>query len=288
MTELSKRHHYIPRFLIKNFGNSENKLWVYNKMEKRFLKTPQSPKAIFFEMNRNTFDINGNPGDNIEKIYADVDDLLAKTLDKILSTHVMTGKEQSLMIFLVSLMKWRIPKADILFGKLSMDIPIEDLGIAFRPVDPSMNADVESINKIYDLDVVKELKRLLLSVQPLLRQDNFDETHKSCFIMTHDQIPALLGDCPLIETPNTGFENLENFIFPLSSTDTLICKKGSQQFITSPIFFFQKDLAIFHLSEKYVACKSRDHLKKIINTYYVLENEGKAHLTTGLIFEYIV
>ena len=68
MEQLS-RHHYIPRFLIKNFSDNKNLLWIYNKERNRILKIQQSPKAIVFEWDRNLFDINGIPGDNIEKMY---------------------------------------------------------------------------------------------------------------------------------------------------------------------------------------------------------------------------
>ena len=73
MDKLSKRHHYIPKFLIKNFSDSDEMLWVYNKTEKRIKKNRQSPKAIFFELGRNLFDVNGEQVDNIEKMYLEED-----------------------------------------------------------------------------------------------------------------------------------------------------------------------------------------------------------------------
>ncbi len=286
--ELSKRHHYIPRFLIKNFANENNMLWVYNKEQKRVLKTQQSPKAIFFEWDRNLFDVNGMPGDNIEKMYADVDDLLSKILDKILATQSMTGHELTWMIFLVGLMKWRIPKVDILFKELIKDIPIADLGLKMRPVDPGVKTDTEVEKRIENLDIVKETKRLLLAVQPLINDNILSEIHKNCFILSDNQFPGLLGDCPIIEAPNEGFHVLENFIFPLSSNDTLICKRGCSKNISSKLFYIQKDLTIFHLSERYVACKDRNHLEKVVNIYTTLVNENKVHLLPKYIFEFII
>jgi hypothetical protein len=182
MGQLSHRHHYIPRFLIKNFSDHNNMLWVYNKQERKIINNQQSPKAIFFEWDRNLFDINGKPGDNVEKMYGEVDDLLSKTLEKILATHKMTGRELTLMIYLVSLMKWRIPKVDEHARDLVKDMLIEHLGIAIRPVNPSEKADSEALKKIYEMDIVNETKRLLLSIQPLLNSDLLDEIHRNCFI----------------------------------------------------------------------------------------------------------
>ncbi|QBZ98866.1 DUF4238 domain-containing protein [Flavobacterium sangjuense] len=285
--ETSKRHHYIPQFLIKNFSDDDNKLWVYNKEEKRILKSKQSPKAIFFDWERNLFDINGTPGDNIEKMYRDVDDLLAKTLEKILSTLTMTGREQTLMLFLVSLMKWRIPKVDDNFYDLVKGVPIENLGFAFRHIDPATKISTDEINRINDLEIIKETKRLLLPIQPLINEETVSEIHKNCFLVSHDGYPALLGDCPIIESQNSDFKMLEDFIFPLSSKETFICKRGAEKSILSPLFYIQKDLTIFHLSKKYVACKSREHLENIVNIYTKLEIENKTHLLTKYVFEFI-
>ena len=285
--EVSSRHHYIPRFLINNFSDSDNKLWVYNKVERRILKSKQSSKSIFFEWGRNTFPVNGEPGDNIEKMYADVDELLSKTLEKILSTQTMTGREQTLVIFLVSLMKWRIPKADDKFYDLVKDLPIENLGLAIRPIDKNATVDQEAMSSIQEMEIVIQMKRLLLSIQPIISEENLDEIHKNCFLVNYDEYPALLGDCPLIEAPNPSFETLEDFIFPISTHDTFICKRGAQKYISHHLFYIQKDLTIFHLSTKYVACSSREQLLKIAEMYTILEEANKTHLLLKYVFEFI-
>jgi hypothetical protein len=285
--DISSRHHYIPRFLIKNFCDSDNKLWVYNKEERRVLKTKQSPKAIFFEWGRNTFSVNGEFSDNIEKMYAEVDDLLSKTLEKILSTQTMSGREQTLIIFLVSLMKWRIPKIDNLFHDLVKNIPIEDLGLKLRPIDMNTPVDNEVLKKIQEMDIVNETKRLLLPIQPLIREENLDEIHRNCFMVNDERYPALLGDCPIIEAQNQGFETLENFIFPLGTRDTFVCKRGAKREISNHLFYIQKDLAIFHLSTKYVACSDREQLLRVVEMYSKLEKENKTHLILKYVFEFV-
>lgn len=288
MTEpLSRRHHYIPRFLIKNFSDPNNMLWVYNKQERKIINKQQSPKAFFFEWDRNLFDINGKPGDNIEKMYGEMDDLLSKTLEHILATHNMTGRELTLMIYLVSLMKWRIPKVDESAREIVKDLSIENLGMAIRPVDPTQKADPEDLKKIYQADIIGETKRLLLSVQPLLNPQVLDEIHSNCFITSYDEFPALLGDCPIIEEENTDFKTLGDFIFPLNTTDTLICKRGAKRYIPTRMFYIQKDLNIFHLSEKYVACKSREQLENIVTIYHQLEEKGNLHFLRRSVFDSI-
>jgi len=97
----------------------------------------------------------------------------------------------------------------------------------------------------------------------------------------------LIGDCPLIESPNSGFERLEDFIFPLSSDKTLICKRGAEKYISNSLFYLQKDLCIFHLSENYVACKSREHLDNIAQTYSTLKSQNETHLLQKYVFDFI-
>mgnify|MGYP002777104071 CR=1 FL=1 len=251
------------------------------------LKSKQSSKSIFFEMGRNNFDVNGETVDNIELLYSEIDNLLSKYLDKVLSTHSMTGRELTMIILLVTLTKWRIPASDEKFRKRFRDIPIEQLGLALRPVDKEMEVKEEDVKRIKEMEITKEVNRLLLSIQPLLREQNLDEIHKNCFIVSDDEFPSLLGDMPIIERPNDSYETLEDFIFPLSSNETLICKRGAQKHISQKIFHIQKDLTTFHLANKYVVCKSKEQLLKIAEIYSTLLADNKTHLLTNYVFEFI-
>jgi hypothetical protein len=283
--QLSNKHHYVPQFLIKKFADENEKVWVYNKQNQRFEKAPKSPAAVFYEPGRNLFDVNGKPGDNVEKMYGDVDTLLAKTLDKILSTDTMTGQELTLMIYLVSLMKWRVPKVDDMVKDLVKSVQIEDLGMKIRPIDPNVISDPAAIDRLQNLEIIQEVKRLLLMVQPLYNQEGLGEIHKNCYILTHNGPPSLLGDSMIIEEPNSDYKTLGNFVFPLSHNKTLICKRNGKKEYPHDIFPFWKDLATFHLSEQRVACQSKDYLQSIINMYAQLEGEGKTKRLTKYIFD---
>ncbi|MBC3540414.1 DUF4238 domain-containing protein [Rufibacter sediminis] len=282
---ISNRHHYIPRFLIDKFTDSDKKVWVYNKIEGRIQKNKQSSKSIFFEMGRNNFDINGEKADNIEQLYGEVDNLLSKNLEKVLSTHSMSGRELTLLILLVSLTKWRIPSSDERFKSQFQDIPSEQLGLAIRPIGKT-ESDEEALKKIKEMDFIKEVNRLLLPIQPLLREENLNEIHKNCFIVSHEDFPSLLGDTPIIESLNTSYETLGNFIFPLSKNETLVCKRGTSKKNPQTVFYIQKDLTMFHLAQKYVVCKSKEHLLNIARIHQTLLQENKAHLLTKYIFNF--
>jgi hypothetical protein len=285
--EISHRHHYIPQFLIQNFADEDGKLWVYNKIDKRIAKNKQSPKSVFFELDRNLFEFNGNSVDNIEKLYAEFDNYLSACLTKVLSTHAMTGSEQTLIIFLVAMMKWRVPKADSKFYSIVKEFPLEKLGAKIRRKDLKIIENDKELELLKNSEIIEEMKRLLLPIQPLISENNLKEIHDNCFIVSYDKFPALIGDCPIIESMNDKIEVLEDFIFPLSTNDTFIYKKDSKCNISSPLFYIQKDLAVFHLSEKYVACKSKEQLEKIIEIYSKLEKENKLHFIIKYVFNYI-
>lgn len=281
----SHRHHYIPKFLIKNFLDDEGLLWVYDKRKKTFSK--KSPKSIFFEWDRNLFDIGGKQSDNLEKVYAEFDDLLAATVNRVLTTHEMSAIDRSLIIFLAALMKWRVPASDENFEKLKHTIPLERLGIKIRRADQSQPEDKDELDRVVNTEIVKEAKRLLLAIQPLFQDENFKDIKAGCFILIEDKYPALIGDCPMIEASNPSYTSLENFIFPLSSYGTFVYKKGAERYISNALFCIQRDLATFHLAEQYIAGKCKDHLKKIIYIYSTLEKEQKTHLPIKYLFEFV-
>ncbi len=45
--KMTKRQHYIPQFYLKNFAGSDGKLWVYDRIEKKYFKS--DPKDICCE-----------------------------------------------------------------------------------------------------------------------------------------------------------------------------------------------------------------------------------------------
>jgi len=279
---ISKRHHYIPRFLIQQFVDSDNKVWVYDKEKGKVWDIKQSSKSIFFEMNRNNFEVDGEMVDDLERIYGEADNLLSKNLKKVLSTDSEVKEDELLnLIFFVTLTKWRIPASDEKFCKYK-DIPIEQLGATIRPVDRKMEVNEQKVNNIKEILASEEVNRILLAFQPLLREKTLEEIYKNCFTVSDfsdNKFPPLLGDVPIIETPNTGYETLGDFIFPLSTHKTLICKKGAEKYVPNKVLFYiQRNLTTFHLAEKYVVCKSKEQLLNVAKVYSGLLTEHKTHL----------
>ncbi|MVN79111.1 DUF4238 domain-containing protein [Hymenobacter sp. HMF4947] len=287
--QVSRRHHYIPQFLIKNFADEDGLLYLFDKQTGRIAKQRQSPKAIFFEMDRNTVLFNGQPKDHLEALYAALDDKAAADLQTVLLSRKASAEEVVSIVALASSLKWRTPASDPQFGQLKEELSLADLKTEIRPIDQATPVDQNALNQLVASDAIKEAKRILLPLLPLLDEEKLTDIHANWFIHSHsdERFPSLIGDCPLLERPNADYSKLEDFIFPLSSTDTFIYKRKAQKQINSPIFTIQKDLATLHYSARYVACKSKTHLESTVNMYGVLQAQNQVGQLTKFLFDFI-
>jgi hypothetical protein len=287
--QVSRRHHYVPQFLIKNFAAEDGLLYLLDKQTGRIAKQRQSPKAVFFEMDRNTALFNGQPKDHLETLYAALDDKAAIDLHNVLLSRQASPEEVVSIVALASSLKWRIPASDPQFGHLKEELSLADLKAEIRPIDQTKPVDQLALNQLVASDAIKEAKRILLPLLPLFDEDKLTDIHASWFIHSHadDRFPSVIGDCPLLERPHADYSKLEDFIFPLSSSDTFIYKHEAKKQIKSPIFPIQKDLATLHYSTRYVACKSKTHLESIVQMYRVLQAENQVEQLTRLLFDFI-
>ena len=273
----SKRHHYIPKFFIKNFTDNDGLLFVYNKIDNKIIDSKKSPKSIFFEIDRNTVDFDGHNLDNLEQLYSELDNKISIDLRNVLETKNVTPEELTSIALLACQLKWRVPNIDSQFNLIKEDLTQEDLSIKITVKDKNTEIDQKAIEHIENSDIFNETKRILLSVLPLLNEKTLLDIHNNSFIQTNQYFPSLIGDCPVLEKENTNIHLIEDFIFPLSSYDTFIYKKGAKKKINNALFFFQRDLAIVDLSSKYVGCKSKEHLEKIVKMYNQIKNEEKSN-----------
>ncbi|WP_416208491.1 DUF4238 domain-containing protein [Fodinibius sp.] len=53
MSNLSRKHHYIPQFYLKGFCRRDNTFSVYDKEYDHFRNDPQTPASNFFERYQN-------------------------------------------------------------------------------------------------------------------------------------------------------------------------------------------------------------------------------------------
>jgi hypothetical protein len=283
----SNRHHYIPEFLIKNFTDIDGLLFVYNKTKKKIVNIKQSPKSIFFEMNRNTVDFSGEKLDNLEQLYAEIDNRISIDLKNVLEKKQVTPEQLTSIALLACQLKWRVPKIDKEFNSIKENLTQKDLSIKITVKDKTMLVNEKAITEIENSDIFRETKRVLLPMLPLLNEHKLLEIHNNSFIQTNTYFPSLIGDSPVLEKANTDINTIEDFVLPLSSTDTFIYKKGTSKQISNVLFFIQRDLVIMDTAIKYVGCRSKEHLEKIIGIYNQIENNDELKNIKEYLFNYI-
>jgi len=283
----SSRHHYIPEFFIKNFTDDDGFLYVYNKIENRISNKKRSPKSLFFEMDRNTVDFSGHQLDNLENLYADLDSKISRHVQNVLLTKTVTPEELISITFLACLLKWRVPKSDEMFNIIKEDLTQEDLAIKITVKDEDTKIEEEALRHIESSNIFKETKRIMLGLLPLVNSNKPIEIYNNSFIYTNHFYPSLIGDCPVIEKENFDINKIEDFILPLSSADTFIYKQGCKKEINNVLFFIQRDLAIINSSERYIGCRNKEHLEKVVKIYNQTNAEGNLNNIHKHIFNFI-
>jgi Protein of unknown function (DUF4238) len=117
----SSRHHYIPEHYSKGFCDETGMLYVYDKQKDIFLKNGRSPKAIFFEKDRNTiFNKEGGKISLLEDtIYKMYDQQCAPVINdfrnKPNSEDLYTTENLAILTIFIVTLFWRTPKLDSIF-----------------------------------------------------------------------------------------------------------------------------------------------------------------------------
>lgn len=212
---------------------------------------------------------------------------MAKDVESILKLENITPEDVAGIAILASVLKWRTPVKDKEFNEIKNDLTATDLSVEIRIKGEDHNVEQAALDHLQNSEIFRETKRVLLPILPLLNEKKLFDIHNNGFINTNKKFPALLGDSPLIEKTNFNFRELENFILPLSSESTFIYKTNSKQQITNPMFWIQRDLATFHLSKKFVACRSKEHLEKIVLLYRQCEENKMLDHIVKFMFDMI-
>jgi len=283
----SSRHHYIPKFLIKRFTDENGLLFVYDKERDVILKEQKSPKSIFFRWDRNTVDFNGTKKDNLESLYSALDDMLARDLDFVLKSGSITPEQLTSLLLLATIQKWRVPNIDENFEKIKSSLTQEKLGIKISFKEDDSKEEKKMVEHIEKSDIFKAASRTTLPFLPLRNPSKLIELHNYSFINVNDQFPALIGDCSILEKSNSDINEIEDFVFPLSFSHSLIFKKGTKKRITNGLFYIQRDLAIIYNSTKYVGCKNLKHLKQQVEAFRKVKNDGKLDNINKFLFDFI-
>lgn len=233
MQQISKKHHYIPQFYLKNFTNNENKFHIYLAKENRFKANGKlfSPETHFFEKHGNTLIIKDKPTDFLETdFYGDLDNDVAQLFNKIrYSTeerYGLTEADMPMLQFFVAHLFWRNPSNDKFVKDLLQKKGLSGLGLNIS--DTTTNQIL--LNSQFEKDIVENESsyKMIKYWLPYILFQNLIGNNSPLTILRFDigEKPSLICDNPLILRNPQNFDVYkDDFMLPLSGDKVLIRTK---------------------------------------------------------------
>lgn len=270
MTNISRRHHYIPQFFIKGFILPLKNLWVYDKKNDSILSSQKSPKWLFYEKNKNNIKVNGHEVDILEsKVYKYYDDIISKSFHKIQTDLIENIEQQdyiSSIVFMILITLHRIPANEIWIKQLTNNLISNNV----LPVEIS-----SIIDQINDLEIdIEDKNKVISSISAFI---NFYATDllkgkQNCKIVDSKQTCFILSDNPIIfeKSPTNLNELQRSVIFPLTETRVYYGLRNNH-------YTFNKDIIkrinilLAIQSKEYFASTNKLFLEEIVNAYKIIK-----------------
>lgn len=280
--KISKNHHYIPQFHLKDFY-LEQDFSVFDKKYNRFERNPRTAKTIMFEKDRNTKYVNGRETDEIEYLYSDLENSfsgLFKIINKKEFPHeVLSSEGITLLRQYISIQFWRLPILDnfadnflktLELSKVPSPILINGKKIGEIPEYQKLLKEDESFRYYYRCFFCP-----LIFNPPLWFNTNISHeelNHWAIFDVENSDSWSnhLIGDFPFIfrEINNLLLFN-DDLIFPLNKSRLLIRFKNTGCPNTIyPGFASKLSALMFAQAQRYIVGPNRDYMEKIIDLYH--------------------
>ncbi|MDO8991000.1 MAG: DUF4238 domain-containing protein [Sideroxyarcus sp.] len=269
----SFNHHFIPKFYLKGFCRSDGTFDVYDKQYGKFKKSSQTPSTVFFEKGKNTIKFRGQPTDQIEKLYSELETEFAQLFklirEGISSDTLFIADGVSLLKRYMAIQFWRLPLldeyADQYIRSLSR-IEVDHICTLIKPPIPTNNI-IELIQS--DPAFRHYFRCFILPLSTFELNNAIPNTMKWVILDVEDSIKwsnRLCCDAPFIfKSPESLMQFSGPFIFPLSSSKLLVAKPHSNTICSFDTVVSTKISILYFLQAKrYVATSNRVYLEKII------------------------
>jgi hypothetical protein len=270
MSKISWKHHYIPKFYLSNFTNSNGKFHIYLVNSDQFKENGKlfSPDSHFFEQDGNTIKLGSNATDLLEThSYKQLDDEASKIFHKIkYSTEPRFGlseKDMPALQHFIAHLFWRNPINDEFVMSIIREKGLEYVGISIvdaKTKKPIANSDIiksmEENGSAYKLaknwipitlfsDLVKSKKPLTIL--------NFEVGHK----------PSIISDYPLIfRSPENYDAYTDDVILPLCVGKYLVRAEKLKSEYSNTVQI-SIDRLILRQAKKFAATTSMDYLRML-------------------------
>jgi hypothetical protein len=290
----SKRHHYLPRYYLKGFTNSDNRFFVYDKEEERIFVS--SPDAAFFENNLNTVTFpKGDSSDFLEDMYTESENQSWGSLDRIrestCKTPIALLDKMHIFLFLLFLY-WRLP-SNIAYVETLSEKAFVDGGEFdyFSLVNKSgQRAPKEVTEMLKNSQAFKKTFRQIIPFIPFYKDKDWAaRLEKWRFLYTADDKSwYIVGDTPIVAKGDNehDFVNcLKEFMFPVSGKILLInIDKPINQGLP-PEFVVEFNTAIIQQARRFVACQNKGFLEALIKYYKFYAQYDKTSAIIPDLFE---
>lgn len=279
MPNPSRKHHYIPEFLIKGFESPDNCFWLYNKEVDR-IERRTSASQFFFEWDRNTINIPGIPSDFIEeKVYSSIDAKVAPMLSdlrkgKITSSQLLTEENMSMLLhFRVSLF-WRVPASDEIFSDYFQrgTVRVKDknnnlLSTPEKSVIENFKSNINFQKAQRVMVLLHTLEKFEEKYQDIMINHRIQESSMNCYA---------LGDNPVLydKQPSSVTDIVTNQVFfPISSNRIYYMTENKLTFDFSRILLI--NALIISQSVKYVCCADKNILQASIEFFKEMKADNQ-------------
>jgi hypothetical protein len=271
MKPSSKKHHYIPRFYLDGFTDSDGFFFVYDKLNKKIWRT--TPANAFAENHRNTgrmqhFETREEYVTDLpEEMLAYYDGQAASAIINVRNStpdqFVLTDERLLAIRFFILSVFWRTPVNDELRESIISNFSFEDLGFGIFDEDTGeRHKEVE--DSLKEIDLWRKIYTTLLPTTSFT--DKYKKLNGSDWKLYYKRMDFhITTDNPILFYKYTDFASLhEEVIFPLSSKILLVSSKKYKPHILAPLFNWKIDQLLFHKAGRYVASSRKEYLNLLI------------------------
>jgi len=281
----SWRHHYIPQYFIKGFGDADEMLFRYDKTTDSIESKRVQPKRIFFQENGNTAYVGSNRNTIGEKASASLDSVLADRLAPIRNNpsdpSANNVENYVTLLSIAADLFFRVPANDAYY-----DLLYARTGL--KPLDKNGNV-VQAAREL--LETGKTAQK---SIRPFIPQNLLGQLFKQTEV--HDRMKPriaafshgvfVLSDNPVVfsELPTRWQDFMQNFILPISSTQFFIYSElpGYGRELSLP---YNYNALAINQAQRYVCSGSKEILTAAVHYWKDLRKRSYLPGKTATVFQ---
>jgi hypothetical protein len=276
--------------MIRGFVGDDDKIAVYNKIDNKIESKRRSPKQVFFEWDRNTFNVHGEITDFVEKFYQFGESKFAPIYFKInnqIGPIDINAEDLFNLIFFIGVIYWRSPSMDSEVKDFISKCSSKDMLFTIRDTLNNKEASLDIYERIMNEPAFIESSRTIKAIVDYLKTDLISELEDWRIYYASSEVQLhLLGDNPVIvRDENTANIFQSELIFPLSKGKTIFHTKGKVIRELPAEHRGSIDVLIFLQSERQVCGPHASYLNSIAEIAKQYTNRRQVQLLREQVFK---